>query len=305
MAAIHVHAPESVLARRLHLALVITAVILVAEVVGGILTRSLALLSDAGHVFADLFAIGISSYALRLARVPPDRARTFGYHRAEVFAALVNGVSLLGISIWIVVAASRRLTDPVEVHSGPMLAVAAIGLAANLIIVLLLRGHCTGNLNAQSALMHVIADLLASVAVVVGALVMLATGWYVIDSLLSLLVTGIILHGAVRLLRESSHILLEGTPRSIELTAVERAIQEVPGVNGVHDLHVWSLCSDFYAMSAHVLVAEQSTTETRLIVGEVGRMLEDRFRIVHATLQPESEACAEPLSLVCSQGPAH
>ena len=301
----HIHPPGISLARRLHIALAITVVILIVEVAGGILTRSLALLSDAGHVFADLFALGISSYALRLARVPPDHARTFGYHRAEVFAALVNGVSLIGISLWIVIAASRRLAAPIAVHSGPMSAVAAIGLAANLVIVLLLRGRCGGNLNAQSALMHVIGDLLASVAVVAGGLVMWATGWYLIDPLLSLLVTGIILTWALRLLRESSHILLEGTPRSIELGAVERAIQDVPGVNGVHDLHVWSLCSDVFAMSAHVLVADQSTTETRLIVGNVGRMLEDRFRIVHTTLQPESEVCTEPPSVVCSQGLAH
>ncbi len=295
----------STLARRLNLALAMTAGILVIEVIGGILTRSLALLSDAGHVLADLFALGISAYALRLSRVPPDRARTFGYHRAEVFAALVNGIGLLAISVAIVIAAVRRFASPVPIESLPMSVVAAVGLAANLGIVALLRKHWKGNLNTQSALMHVVGDLLASVAVLGGGLLMWVTGWYIVDPLLGLLITAVIARGAVRLLGESIHILLEGTPRSIELGAVENAICEIPGVTGVHDLHVWSLCSDFCALSAHVLVAEESTAKTRIIVGEVGRMLEDRFRIVHATIQPECEACAEPLSVVCSHGPAH
>lgn len=296
---------QGILARRLNLALALTAIVLVVEVAGGLMTQSLALLSDAGHVLADIFALGISAYALRLARVPPDRARTFGYHRAEVFAALLNGGGLLAISVGLVIAAIGRLAAPVAVDAAPMSAVAAIGLVANFAIVGLLRGHCAGDLNAESALMHVMGDLLASVAVLAGGLIMWATGWYLVDPLLSLGVTAVIARGAIRLLRESTHILLEGTPRSIELTQVEQAIQDVPGVNGVHDLHVWSLCSDFYAMSAHVIVAEQSTADTRLIVSEVGHMLEDRFRIVHATLQPECEACAEPLPVVCSQGPSH
>jgi cobalt-zinc-cadmium efflux system protein len=304
----HDHAPRpasgaGALARRLRVALAVTAVILVTELAGGILTRSLALLSDAGHVFADLFALGISLYALALARVPPDRARTYGYHRAEVFAALVNGASLVAISVWILIAACRRLGAPVAIESGPMSVVAAAGLAANLGIVLLLRGHCEGNLNAESALMHVVGDLLASVAVVAGGLTMWATGWYLIDPILSLAVTGIILRGAIKLVGEATHILLEGTPRSLELPVVERAIREVPGVQGVHDLHIWSLSSDYYAMSAHVLVEEQSTHEVRQIVDGVGRMLEERFRIVHTTIQPECEACAGSALAVCSQEP--
>ncbi len=305
----HEHAPRpashsGALARRLRAAFAVTAVILLAELAGGIVTRSLALLSDAGHVFADLFALGISLYALALARVPPDRARTYGYHRAEVFAALVNGASLVAISVWIVIAACRRFGSPVAVASGPMAVVAAAGLVANLAIFLLLRGHCEGNLNAESALMHVVGDLMASVAVVAGGLAMWATGWYLIDPVLSLAITAIILRGAIRILGEATHILLEGTPRSIELAVVERAMRAVAGVRGVHDLHVWSLSSDYYAMSAHVLVEEQSTHEVRQIVDGVGRMLEERFRIVHTTIQPECEACTESALAVCSQEPA-
>jgi cobalt-zinc-cadmium efflux system protein len=291
--------------RRLKLAFWITAAIFVAEVIGGVLTSSLALLSDAGHVFADLFALGISAFAFDLARKPPDRHRTFGYHRAEVFAALVNGLGLVGISVWIVIEAIKRLGAPVPVDSGPMAIVAAVGLAANLTIVFLLRGHCGQNLNVRSAFLHVIGDLLASVAVLAGGLVMLATGWYLIDPLLSLLVVAIILRGAIHILREAIHILLEGIPRGIELAEVEQAIQEVDGVRGVHDLHIWSLCSEYLAASAHVLVAEQSTSDARQIVEEVARMLGERFRIVHSTIQPESESCSPVGTVVCSQEHPH
>lgn len=300
------HRPASgVLAQRLRLACAITAIILVAEVAGGVLTRSLALLSDAGHVFADLFALAISAYALSLARVPPDPARTYGYHRAEVFAALVNGVSLVAISIWIVLAAAERLQAPVPVRSGPMAVVAAVGLLANLAIILLLRGHAGENLNARSALMHVIGDLLASVAVVAGGIVMWATGFYLLDPILSLVVVVILLRGAYGLIAEATHILLEGTPRGIQLAEVERAIAEIAGVRGVHDLHIWSLCSEYAALSAHLLVHEQSMSDARRIVDQVGRMLAERFRIIHTTIQPESAACAMDEAAVCLQEHNH
>ena len=292
-------AGSGLLAHRLRIACAITAAILVAEVAGGLLTRSLALLSDAGHVFADLFALAISAYALTLARVPPDSARTYGYHRAEVFAALLNGLSLVGISVWIVLEAIARLRAPVAVHSGPMAVVAAVGLLANVAIILLLRGHAGENLSARSALMHVIGDLLASVAVVVGGVAMWATGFYLLDPLLSLLVVVILLRGAYGVIAEATHILLEGTPRGVELAQVERAIAAVEGVRGVHDLHIWSLCSEYMALSAHVVVQEQSTTEARRIVDHVGRMLAERFRIVHTTIQPESAACALDATAVC------
>jgi cobalt-zinc-cadmium efflux system protein len=299
------HALSGDLARRLRLACVITAVIFVAEVAGGILTGSLALLSDAGHVFADLFALGISAYALSLARVPPDSARTYGYHRTEVFAALLNGLGLFAISIWIVIEAVERLQVPVPVRSGPMAVVATVGLLANLAIILLLRGHAGENLNARSALMHVIGDLLASVAVVAGGIVMWATGLHLIDPILSLVVVLILLRGAYGIIAEATHILLEGTPRGIQLDQVERAIAEVEGVRGVHDLHIWSLCSEYAALSVHVLVQEQSTSEARRIVDQVGHMLAERFRIIHTTIQSESAACAMNDAAVCLQEHNH
>ncbi len=296
---------RGVLERRLRVAFVITALILVAEVAGGILTRSLALLSDAGHVFTDLFALGISAYALSLSRVPPDSARTYGYHRAEVFAALANGIGLVAICVWIVAEAVKRFQAPVAVDSGPMTVVALVGLAANIAIVLLLRGHAGENLNARSALMHVIGDLLASVAVVGGGLVMWATGFYLIDPILSLVVVAILARGATRIIAEASHILLEGTPRGIELSKVERAISQIDGVRGVHDLHIWSLCSEYAALSVHVIIQEQSTSDAREIVDRVGNMLAERYRIIHTTIQPESVPCAVEDSAVCSQEHSH
>jgi cobalt-zinc-cadmium efflux system protein len=227
-----------------------------------------------------------------------------------VFAALVNGVSLIAISIAIGFEAWRRLAAPVSIAAGPMSAVAAIGLGANLIILLLLRGHARENLNVRSAIAHVVGDLLASVAVVAGGLVMWATGFYLLDPILSIAVVVLILRSAASILGESFHLLLEGIPRGLELGTVERAIHEVPGVQGVHDLHIWGLCSDYSALSAHVLVAEQTTSEARQIVDEVARMLADRFRIVHTTLQPESESCADAcapadLEALCSKEHAH
>lgn len=299
------HAESGRLAYRLRLSCAITAIIFVAEVAGGILTGSLALLSDAGHVFADLFALAISAYALSLARVPPDPSRTYGYHRAEVFAALLNGLGLVAISIWIVFEAVSRFQDPVAVRSGPMVVVAVAGLLANLLIILLLRGHTGGNLNARSALMHVIGDLLASVVVVVGGVVMWATGFYLIDPLLSLLVVAILVRASLGLVKEAAHILLEGTPSGIQLVQVERAILGVQGVEGVHDLHIWSLCSEYAALSAHVLVREQSTTEARRIVDQVGGMLAARFRIIHATIQVETAVCAAGDAVVCLTEHSH
>jgi len=290
----HVASPHAV-GRQLALACAITALVLVLEIAGGLFTRSLALLSDAGHVFGDLFALALSAYALKLAQVPPDRIRTFGYHRAEVFAALVNGGCLLAIAIGIVIEAWHRLTAPAPtpIDAGVMSGVAAIGLLANLGIFFLLRGAAAENLNVRSAVAHVIGDLLASVAVVGGGLAMWATGYYLLDPILSLAVVLLILRSAAGILGESLHILLEGIPRGLELGQVERAIHEVRGVRGVHDLHIWSLCSDYCALSAHVLVAEQTTSEARQIVDQVAQMLEERFRIVHATLQAETEACAD------------
>jgi len=290
----HLHS-ESTVGRRLAIACAITALVLALEIAGGLFTRSLALLSDAGHVFGDLFALALSAYALKLAQAPPDRIRTFGYHRAEVFAALLNGVCLLGIAVGIVVEAWHRLTAaaPTPVDAGAMSGVAAVGLLANLGIFFLLRGPAAENLNVKSAVAHVIGDLLASVAVVGGGLAMWATGYYLLDPILSLAVVVLILKSAAGILGESLHILLEGIPRGLELGQVERAIYDVRGVRGVHDLHIWSLCSDYCALSAHVLVAEQTTSEARQIVDEVAQMLEERFRIVHTTLQAESEVCAD------------
>jgi cobalt-zinc-cadmium efflux system protein len=286
-------AAEGALGRRLGIACAVTALVFVLEVAGGLFTRSLALLSDAGHVFADLFALALSAYAFRLARVPPDPSRTFGYHRAEVFAALLNGISLIAISVGIALEAWRRFSAPVAIDAPAMSAVAAIGLAANLGILFLLKGHARHNLNVRSAVAHVMGDLLASVAVVTGGIVIWITGFQVLDPILSLAVVAIIFKSSASILGESLHILLEGTPRRLDLVQVERAIHEVHGVRGVHDLHIWSLCSDYCALSVHVLVAEQSTSDARRIVDAVAHMLEDRFRIVHTTIQPESEACEE------------
>lgn len=273
--------------RPLAIALAITTAFLVAEVVGGLLTNSLALLADAGHMATDAAALALSLFALWLARRPATPERSFGFYRAEVLAALVNAATLVAVCVYIFWEAFRRLGDPPAVASGPMLAVAAAGLAANVASAWILQrggGH-DENLNTRSAFLHVVGDMLGSVGAIAAALIMLATGWYLADPILSVGIGLLILWGAWRLLRESVDVLLEATPRGIDPRAVQAAAVAVPGVAGVHDLHVWTVTSGFLAMSGHVEVTAESDWDRTLHL--LAAVLRERFGIVHVTLQPE------------------
>lgn len=263
---------------------------LAGEVAGGIWTSSLALLSDAAHVFMDLFALVLSWGALRLARRPADDRRTFGWHRAEVFAALINGVSLLAVAAWVLVEAVRRFGDPPAVKGGGLLVIAAVGLVANGVIAVLLRPHAPEDLNIRAAFLHVVGDGLASLAVIAGALVVILTKWYRIDAVLAAAIAGMLLWGAGRLVRDAAHILLEGTPPGVKTNDVAAALRDLPGVNAVHDLHVWALCSHITNLSAHLVVAEGAQDVVRTAAEDV---LRRRFGIQHTTLQMEVEPCGE------------
>jgi cobalt-zinc-cadmium efflux system protein len=261
------------------------------ELVGGFLTNSLALLSDAAHVFADASALALSWAALVLACLPPTDRRTFGYHRAEIFAALINALSLLFVAGIILYEAVGRLLHPEGVRSLEMLVVAAVGFVANVVVVMLLRQEDRSNLNVSSAWLHVLGDAAASAAVMAGGAVMLVTGWFVVDPLLSMGIAGLLLVGGWRVAEQSAHILLEGTPRDLSLSQIQEAIEAIPGVSGSHDLHVWSLCSDYRAMSVHVVVEPQATDDTGTLLRQIETVLRDRFNIVHTTLQVESIEC--------------
>lgn len=278
---------ERVNRRPLVIALVITAAFLVAEVVGGLLTNSLALLADAGHMATDVAALALSLFAIWLARRPSTPERSFGFYRAEVLAALANAATLVAISVYIFWEAINRLGNPPEIKSGPMLVVAIGGLVANAASawVLMRGGGHEENLNTRGAFLHVVGDLLGSVGAIVAAVVMLSTGWYLADPLLSAGIGLLILWGSWRLLRESVDVLLEATPKGIDMAELRAAMGSVPGVDGVHDLHVWTVTSGLVAMSSHVEVASHQDWHPILV--QLSTVVRERFGIAHATLQPE------------------
>jgi len=289
--------------RGLTLALVTTSVILVVEFVGGWLSNSLALLADAGHMLSDALALLLAYLAVSFATRPATRRKTYGWHRLEILAALANGVVLVVISGFIGWEAYERLLEPPAVDTPLMMAVAVVGLVANGLGLFFLSGH-THSLNLRSAYLHVLGDLLSSVAVVIGGVVMLATGAYWVDPALSALIAAIIVVGAWRVLRESVDVLLEATPAGIEYGEVETAISSLDGVEGVHDLHIWSLTSGVNALSCHVEVKQERLVECEGILDAVRLVVHERFGIGHTTVQiePEGYKSRQPIRWQVSEG---
>ncbi|KIH77744.1 cobalt-zinc-cadmium efflux system protein [Geoalkalibacter ferrihydriticus] len=272
-------------------AIALTSVTFVAEVIGGLWTNSLALLSDAAHVFSDLFALALSLMAIKLASRPATDRRTYGWHRAEILASLINGATLLLMAVGILFEAWRRILDPQEVKSLEMFIIATVGLVMNLIVASRLHGHSHDDLNVRSAFLHVIGDAIASVGVILGGVVMLLTGWYVVDALVSVAIVLIIGFGALRIMRAAVHILLEGVPPHIDINEIVTKMRAVEGVNDVHHLHCWSICSHITSLSAHVDVEPQFRLRQGQIVGEIEEMLEHDYHITHTTLQCECSSC--------------
>ena len=279
--------------RRFVLSLVLTSLILAAEVIGGLWTGSLALLSDAAHVFLDAFALGLSYVAIRLATLPANDRHTYGFHRLQVLAALVNGSTLLLVAFEIFREAWDRLSNPTPILAGPMLIVAIVGLVVNLIVALVLRQHDHHDLNVRSAFLHVLGDALASVGVIVAGAIIVLTGWTLVDPLVSVLIGIIILVGSGRVLRESVHILVEGMPKGLTATQVAEAMQQVPGVSEVHDLHVWTVSPGYTSLSAHVVLADQPLSQTQETMKKLKQALSETFGIEHTTIQFECESCGQ------------
>ncbi|MDE0426835.1 MAG: cation diffusion facilitator family transporter [Candidatus Poribacteria bacterium] len=300
----HAHSHQTHLQKKFKFAVVVTFCVFLGELIGGIWSGSLALLSDAMHVMSDVFSLLISWLAIYLSTRPATASRTYGYHRAEVFAALVNGVSLIAISCWIFYEAYQRYTSPTEIKVTGMFIVACLGFVGNLLILWQLHGGSNnewhGNLNVRSAMLHVIGDTLSSVAVVVGGAIIYWTGWYPIDALLSFLIGGIILLGAVNVTREAVHILLENSPRNADAQTVATHLQGLDPVKDVHDLHIWSLCSNYCALSAHIVVDENTTLAPDRILEQINAELQTHFGISHTTLQLEQVACAQAGNLLCN-----
>jgi cobalt-zinc-cadmium efflux system protein len=274
----------------------LTVGIFVLELVGGILTHSLALLSDAGHIFADILALGLSWGALTLSVLPANDRKTYGYLRAEVIAAIINGATLFVIAVWIFIEAYQRITHPVPVKSLEMFSIALIGLMINLVVFFKLKGISEHSLNVKSAFFHVFGDMLASVGVIMGGVIMLFTQFYIVDPIVSVLVGLIILRGAFSIIRESTDILLEGVPRDLKLKDIESVIRKIEGVEDLHDLHVWSVSSKDVALSCHIVIHEQSTHSAQQILDQIRREIANLFHIEHTTIQFECQCCAPPRS---------
>lgn len=278
--------------RNLRIALGLTATYLVAEVVGGLLTGSLALLSDAAHMLTDVAALAISLVAIRLAKRPADARKTFGYYRFEILAAAFNAAILFVVAFYILFEAYQRFREPPEIESLGMLVVATIGLAVNLVSVRLLRAGSSGSLNVKSAYLEVWSDLLGSVAVIAAALVIRFTGWWQVDPILAVLIGFWVLPRTWKLLGESVHILLEGVPRGLDLEQVRSGMSDISAVRGVHDLHVWSITSGKISASAHVVV--DGARPQQDVLADITRVLRERFGIEHTTIQIDPPDSEEP-----------
>ncbi len=275
--------------RSLRIALVLTAALLVVEVVGGLLSNSIALLADAGHMFTDVAALGLSLFVAWFSRQPPTEQKSFGYLRWEILAAFMNGAALLLISAAIVVESILRLRSPQPVEGGLMLGVAVAGLVINLVSARILHPTSQSNMNVRGAYLHVLGDLLASVGTVVAAVLIRYTGWLVADPLASFITTALIMRGAWALVRESVDILLESAPAHIDLRAVRTQLEAIPGIEQVHDLHVWSVTPRLVAMSAHAICRN---TDTQQHVLEHIHDAMALFGIGHVTIQLEQSEMA-------------
>jgi cobalt-zinc-cadmium efflux system protein len=280
-------ARDGSLRKRLAIALALAAGYMAAEVVGGLLSNSLALLADATHMLSDVAALSLSLFALWFARRPPSSRRTFGYHRVEILATLANAATLVVTAVFIFIEAWRRFASPPAVDGRLMTAIAVGGLVVNLAMLAILHGGRESSLNLRGAWLHVLTDTLGSVQAIAAGVLLVAFGWRWVDPLASLLISLLVLYSGWGLLREATAILMESVPAHIALEDVRRAILAVPGVAGLHDLHVWTITTGFVALSAHVTV---TAVDPAVVLGEVRHVLRDTFAIEHSTIQVEPQS---------------
>jgi cobalt-zinc-cadmium efflux system protein len=281
----------------LGIALIITLVIMVVEIVGGIMSHSLALTSDAGHMLVDALALVLSLVALNLARKPATSTRTYGFHRAEIMAALANGVTLVLVAAYIFYEAYQRFRNPPTVQTSIMLVVAIVGLIANLVTMRLLHHERHSNLNVRAAFFHVFGDMISSAGVIVGGIVIAFTGWKIVDPIIAMMIGIIILFGAVNLVRDSVDILMETVAKQIQLDKVTETIKSVNGVVELHDIHIWTITSGIYALSSHILIQDQMLSHTSEIIATINQELAQKYNVTHTTFQLECEKCDN-----CAQG---
>lgn len=284
--------------KNLLIALAITVLMMIAEVIGGLLSNSLALLSDAGHMLIDNVALLLSFFAMKFSTIPATNKKTFGFYRLEILAALINGVTLALISLYIIYEAYFRIIHPQPVHGTLMLVIAAIGLVANIVGAVVLMKYRHANLNIRGAFLHIVGDAAVSVGVIIGGIVIVNTGWYLIDPILSILISCVIIYGSWQLLRESVNILLESAPSHIDIDAIAAEIAKIKGVREAYHIHLWTITSGVYALSAHVLIDDQPVSGSRELINEIRALLSQKFNVLHSTIQLECERCGP--GTVCS-----
>ena len=281
---------ENNVEKSLKLAIILTSVFFVVEIVGGLISGSLSLVGDAGHMFRDVFALAVSLSAMHIAKNLPSRTKTFGYHRMEILAAFVNGILLLGISLWIFWEAYKRFFEPRPIESVTMFIVALIGLLVNLYVALKLHG--SHDINVKSAFTHVLADTLSSVAVIFASVWIFFTGQTVIDPILGSLIAALILFSAFAIIKDSIYVLLGFAPKNVKFDNVVKDIERVKGVDSIHNVHLWSLCSNINVIDAHIFTSEPSMGKIEIIKQKIKKNLE-KYSIRHATLEFECEECVE------------
>jgi cobalt-zinc-cadmium efflux system protein len=291
MAHVHARAAPSANRRRLAAVLALTIVFVGVEAAAGLLTGSLALLADAGHMLTDVAGLALALAAMKVAERPPSPRRTYGYHRVEILAALANGLALLGVAAYILLEAFHRISHSRPVASLPVLLVASFALVVNAAGALLLRGGSRSSLNVRGAYYEVVADGLSSIGVIAGAAIIAATRWYWVDPLVAVLIALFVLPRTYALLREVVGVLLEGTLREVDMSALRTALEDVPGVKTIHDLHVWTLSSGVHALSAHAVVSEDAAHGK--VLAELRRRVSRGFRIDHVTVQIEERCCGD------------
>lgn len=291
----HQHGHHHPLAgRALGTAFVLTGVILLIEAIAGYISGSLALLSDAGHILTDMAALGLAWFVTHLSQRPATEQHTFGYQRSRILAALANATVLLLVAAAVAVEAVARLGHPHPVQGGLVILAALLAIGVNSYVAFALHGHEEGDLNVRSALLHVVSDIGASAGVVVAGVFALTLHLYIVDPIVSLLIAALIAYGAWQIIRDTVVILMEGAPRGLDLASVRQAMLEVPGVEDVHDLHVWALSDGYRLLSAHVTVPDQALADTSTLLADLKFLLHQRFHIEHATIEPECLDCRVP-----------
>ncbi|MDD4051845.1 MAG: cation diffusion facilitator family transporter [candidate division Zixibacteria bacterium] len=280
-------------ARRLGWTILLNVGITAAEVVGGVVSGSLALLSDAGHNFSDVIALVLAYFGAWGSNLPPTKRSTYGFKRLEVVTAFINALTLVAIALFITYEALNRYSHPVPIHAPVMLIVATIGLLGNLLSVWMLSHDRNRTINTRAAYLHMLYDAVSSVAVIIGGVIILFSGWYLLDLILSVVIAMMILWSGLDVLKEAGGIFMESVPRGIDIDEVSRSILAVPGVADVHHLHIWSISSDQTALSCHIALTESKTDDFPSVIRAIHAMLKDKHGIEHATIQPEGDLCPE------------